>query len=218
MSKELIKIEKKGKIETVNARELHEFLESKQDFSTWIKSRISKYSFIENDDYIRLHKKMEANNATIIEYHISVDMAKELSMVENNDKGKQARRYFIECENKVRNTPMIPSDFATALRLAADQAEKIALLEPKADLADKAIRDETTQYSIRDAGKHIGLKQKEIFSIMRDKKLLTTKSMPTQKALDMTVLSIRTNIIDGKNYRQAVMTMQNIHEFNQRYN
>ena len=96
--------------------------------------------------------------------------------------------------------------------------EKVNELKPKADLADKAIRDETTQYSIRDAGKHIGLKQTKIFSIMRDKKLLTTKNIPTQKAIDMNILSTRTNVIDGKNYKQAVMTMENIHEFNKRYN
>ena len=45
--------------QTVNARELHAFLESKQDFSTWIKNRIEKYGFVENQDFIKLHKKME---------------------------------------------------------------------------------------------------------------------------------------------------------------
>ena len=44
---------------------------------------------------------MKANNATMIEYHITLDMAKELSMVERNEKGKQARKYFIECEKKL---------------------------------------------------------------------------------------------------------------------
>ena len=62
-------------VETVSARELHSFLESKQDFSTWIKDRISEYDFIENQDFIKLHKKMEANNATMIEYYITLDMA-----------------------------------------------------------------------------------------------------------------------------------------------
>ena len=49
-------------VQTVNARELHAFLESKQDFSTWIKNRIEKYGFVENQDFVRFHKKMEANN------------------------------------------------------------------------------------------------------------------------------------------------------------
>ena len=84
--------------QTVNARELYAFLESKQDFSTWIKNRIEKYGFVENQDFVRFHKKMEANNATMIEYHISIDMAKEVAMIENNEKGRDVRQYFITCE------------------------------------------------------------------------------------------------------------------------
>ena len=91
-------------VETVNARELHEFLESKRQFADWIKNRISEYDFVENQDFVRFHKKMKANNATMIEYHITLDMAKELSMVERNEKGKQARKYFIECEKKLNST------------------------------------------------------------------------------------------------------------------
>ena len=89
--------------QTVNARELHAFLQSKQDFSTWIKNRVEQYDFVENQDFIKLHKKMELSKTGQmgIEYYITLDMAKELSMVENNDKGKQARRYFIECERKL---------------------------------------------------------------------------------------------------------------------
>ena len=43
--------------QTVNARELHAFLQSKQDFSTWIKNRVEQYDFVENQDFIKLHKK-----------------------------------------------------------------------------------------------------------------------------------------------------------------
>ena len=84
--------------QTVNARELHAFLESKQDFSTWIKNRIEKYGFVENQDFVRFHKKMEANNATMIEYYLALDMAKEVAMIENNEKGRDVRQYFITCE------------------------------------------------------------------------------------------------------------------------
>jgi phage anti-repressor protein len=96
---ELIKIEKRNGIETVNARDLWEFIESKQDFSTWIKNRIEKYLFVENEDFT-LHKFV-VGKATQIDYYISIDMAKELAMVENNLKGKEARQYFIECERKL---------------------------------------------------------------------------------------------------------------------
>ena len=95
-------------IETVSARELHTFLGSKQDFSTWIKNRIEKYGFVENVDYLlhkivkkviqakntllRFHKKMEANNATLIEYYVTIEMAKELAMVENHAPQKMERK------------------------------------------------------------------------------------------------------------------------------
>lgn len=88
-------------VKTVNARDLYEFLGGSQQFADWIKNRIEKYGFEDGSDYVRLHKKMKANNATMIEYHITFDMAKELSMVENNEKGRMARRYFIECEKKL---------------------------------------------------------------------------------------------------------------------
>ena len=106
---ELIKLQPQtingNAIETVSARELHSFLESKQDFSTWIKNRISEYDFVENQDFITAPQKYGTANggyATRNEYFISLDMAKELAMVERNDKGRQARKYFIECEEKLK--------------------------------------------------------------------------------------------------------------------
>ncbi|MBB4077329.1 phage anti-repressor protein [Bartonella fuyuanensis] len=92
-------------IQTVNARELHVFLEVKRDFSNWIKDRINKYSFLKNQDYIvfaNFGENLQGGRPST-EYHITLDMAKELSMVERNEKGRQARRYFIECEKKLRN-------------------------------------------------------------------------------------------------------------------
>lgn len=93
-------IEDNGGIKTVNARDLHEFLENKRQFADWIKQRIEQYGFNENLDFT-IHKFVNGKS-TQIDYHISIQMAKELSMVENNEKGKQARKYFIEVERKFK--------------------------------------------------------------------------------------------------------------------
>lgn len=84
----------------VNARELHAFLESKQDFSNWITKRIEKYGFVINQDYLlnKIIVQLPSGAKHQNDYHITLDMAKELSMVERNAKGKQARQYFIACE------------------------------------------------------------------------------------------------------------------------
>ena len=130
--------------QTVNARELHAFLGNKMHFADWIKKRIADYGFVENVDYVRvelaaglamaqtggdfadiLHaQKNEAQETSTcdfrqqgrIEYALSLDMAKELSMVERNAKGKQARQYFIDCEKRLSGSLKI--DFNDPLQAA----------------------------------------------------------------------------------------------------
>lgn len=101
----LLPINENNGQKAVNARDLHSFLESKRQFSDWIKERINQYGFVENQDYqILASQNNEASwgGQNKIEYALSIDMAKELSMVERSEKGKQARRYFIACEGKLR--------------------------------------------------------------------------------------------------------------------
>ena len=73
--------------QTVNARELHAFLGNGDMFANWIKNRVEKYGFVENQDVVCFHKKMEnpQGGRPAIEYHLALDMAKELSMVEQAD-------------------------------------------------------------------------------------------------------------------------------------
>ncbi len=95
----LIKVEDDG---TVDGRKLHEVLGSKRQFADWIKQRIEKYGFVEDVDFVKLAsqncetKKHGGQNA--IEYKLTVNMAKELSMIENNEVGKEFRKYFIMSE------------------------------------------------------------------------------------------------------------------------
>lgn len=105
-----IEVELNGKVQLgVNARDMHHWLESKQDFSKWIKRRIAKYGFIENRDYLTVQVVEQVphqggiRSASMLEYHLSVDMAKELSMVECTDRGREVRLYYIEQEEIARN-------------------------------------------------------------------------------------------------------------------
>ena len=93
-----------GTIQTVNARDLHAFLEVGKVFAAWIQERIAQYGFVEHHDFSVFSDsgKNPSGGRPAKEYAISLDMAKELAMVERNDKGKQARRYFIECEKALK--------------------------------------------------------------------------------------------------------------------
>ncbi|MCH3815434.1 antA/AntB antirepressor family protein [Campylobacter jejuni] len=83
------------------ARDLHFFIDAKRQFANWINERIENYDFIENQDYVI--ELVYTKGRPRKEYYITLDMAKELCMVENNEKGRQARRYFIECEKRLKN-------------------------------------------------------------------------------------------------------------------
>ena len=162
--------------QTVNARELHAFLESKQDFSTWIKNRVEKYDFVENIDYTLLHKKMEQVSGAkyLIEYYITLNMAKELAMVERNEKGKQARQYFIECERKLREhqVKLAPKTYVEALRALADEVEahnktqeQLAIAAPKSEYFDKLVeRNLLTNFTI--TAKEFGIKRKDLIDYL----------------------------------------------------
>ena len=110
---ELIRVSEVNGIQAVDARELHGFLNSKQAFRHWIALRIEKYGFQENIDYQRIyltvmedkiipHDGQLINGQFKVEYALSLSTAKELCMVEGNEKGKEARKYFIACEQKLK--------------------------------------------------------------------------------------------------------------------
>lgn len=111
---------------TVSARELHQFLSVRRDFSNWIKSRIEQYGFVENQDYLLVRQngriKTRGGDQRSVEYYLTLDMAKELSMVERTEQGKKARRYFIECEKALIESKQEPPRHQT------DDSSKYALL------------------------------------------------------------------------------------------
>lgn len=95
----------------VNARDLHGFLEVGKDFSNWIRARLNEYGFVENLDYILFSPNLaKTPGLRRKDYHLTLDTAKELAMVERNEKGRQIRRYFIECEKKLRNIQPVQAE------------------------------------------------------------------------------------------------------------
>ena len=102
--KELIKITKNEEgQQLVSARELKEFLEIKTELRKWF-PRMCEYGFEEGRDFTRVSQKCPTLGGTqnVVDYAITIDMAKEISMIQRTDKGKQARQYFIKCEEKLR--------------------------------------------------------------------------------------------------------------------
>lgn len=93
-----------------NARDLHAFLQIGRDFSNWIKNRIEQYGFEEGNDFICVENLSSPNLASskaraqiMNDYHLTLDMAKELAMIENNEVGRRVRRYFIQMERQARS-------------------------------------------------------------------------------------------------------------------
>jgi len=109
---EIVKISKENTQFPVDARELHNKLDVKSRFNDWIINRINQYDFVENDDYVRYSNFSNGKNQSLTnpnpkqEYSITFDMAKELALVENNERGRQIRRYFIKAEQLLREGPL----------------------------------------------------------------------------------------------------------------
>ena len=125
-----IKQHKIGKTrqDSVNARDLHGFLETKTKFRHWIKRKLEQYSYFEEGvDYFSTVKndRREIGAVTKKEYILTINMAKELAMLENNQIGQKVRRYFIACEQELKkytspdlSIAQISKDYKRAIRLA----------------------------------------------------------------------------------------------------
>lgn len=160
---ELIKITEQNGKKAVSARELHKFLESDERFSKWFE-RMVQYGFIENVDYQGCTFWYAPANQELTDYALSIDCAKEISMLQRSEKGKIARKYFIECEKKLQTGGFaLPTTFAEALKLAALQAERLELQTaelqkqaPKVQYYDEVLQSQST-YNTNQVAKELGM-------------------------------------------------------------
>lgn len=154
-------------VQACNARDLHGYLEVGSNFRDWIARRIGEYEFEEGRDF-RSYLSESTGGRPSTEYIVTLDMAKELAMVERNSRGKQARRYFIECERQLRQRPSQPVPDLRDQLIAA-QARCIQLMEAQQSIGrprqtNKPFTDEEEAMcrSLIDRG----LPKKEIAQIM----------------------------------------------------
>lgn len=196
---ELVKIEKQEinneEVNSVNARDLWLALESKQEFIHWIKARLEQSYAIENEDYCSFDKiiKREKGAVKIKEYALSLDLAKNIAMLERNEKGSQIRKYFIACEKQLKaQTPRLPQTYLEALESLVESEKRNQALQAKID-EDKpkveffdAVADSKDAISIGEVAKtlNMGIGRNRLFEILRNKGILQADNIPYQKYID----------------------------------
>ncbi len=209
---DLIKINYEAEQPTVSARDLHGGLEIKSKYADWFKN-MAAYGFTENVDYFTVSKNLE-NGGRTIEHDISVDMAKQICMIQRSEKGRQYRQYFLDLE-KAWNTP--EQIFARALKMADKEIEKlrtnnVALIQenqrmrPKEIFAD-AVSTSHTSILIGDLAKLLkqnGIEtgQKRLFTWMRENGYLIKRkgadwNMPSQKSMELELFEVKESTVNN---------------------
>ena len=212
---ELLKINYDAEQPTVSARDLHEGLEIGTQYTKWFE-RMCEYGFAENADYRAISQKRltaQGNETTYTDHEISIDMAKQICMIQRSEKGKQYRQYFIDLE-KAWNTP--EQIFARALKMADQKIEKLkesnaGLLEdvermkPKEIFAD-AVSASTSSILIGDLAKllrqnGVDTGQKRLFEQLRNEGYLmktgSSRNMPTQRYVADGLFQIKETVISN---------------------
>lgn len=143
--KELIKITEMNGRQAVSARELYTFLEVKSIFTHWC-NRMFSYGFEEGSDFLPfLAKSTGGRPAT--DYALTLDTAKEISMLQRTEKGKQARQYFIECEKKLRQITMSRFDLMrTVIDTMEENSNRLSKVEQRQTVIEAKVTDINTDY------------------------------------------------------------------------
>lgn len=190
-------------------RDLHRFLEVKKDFTDWAKSMF-EYGFTEGQDFVEVFPQKGENPSggrPARNWAISLDMAKEVAMIQRTEKGKQARQYFIEVEKNAKaSAPAVPSGSELiALAVIEAQAQlaqkdkQIAELEPKADYADmissseglRTLMDLSNDLKVHAAANHPGVKvlRDDVFDLAGELGIIirgntVRNNQPTARAIE----------------------------------
>ncbi len=170
---DVIKIEyTENETQMVDARDLHRALDVQTDFKDWIVRRIEKFGFRVGIDFCsKLSESTGGRPAR--EYLITLNMAKELCMVENNEKGRVVRQFFIKIEEAWNRPEMV---VARALKIAHKQLEE---WKPKV-LAFETFLSAKNAQSVGVVAKMFGMGRNRFFQMLRDAKILMSDNIPYQ--------------------------------------
>ena len=236
---ELVKINEneKGDI-LINGRELHQFLEVKTKYIDWV-NRMLEYGFEENIDFIEfneLSQKKEGSRLverTVKTHMLKISMAKEIAMLQRNEKGKQIRLYFIEIENRY-NDPMyqlakslkyannlIESKNNEIKNLMVENQQKQEIIEvqqPKVEYYDK-VTNSKKAIGMGEVAKLLKFKIKNrpvgrntLFEILRNNDILDRYNQPYQRFINQGYFEVRQtfNSYTGEPYYTTLVTSKGI--------
>lgn len=183
---ELIKVTNNEGRQLVSARELHEFLGIGSQYSIWF-DRMCGYGFAENTDFVAINQKRltaQGNETTFVDHAMSIEMAKEISMIQRTDKGREARKYFIECERKLKEvlTSQLPQDYLSALKALVVAEEQKALMQPQVEYYQKVLNPnaqetEFVKYmTVSAIAKDLGMSAQKLNKILHEKEIIYKQS------------------------------------------
>ena len=178
MSTELIKVAYDSDRPTVLARDLHEFLEVETRFNDWFK-RMCEYGFEEGRDFYSFLSKTPDGGRPSSDAQLTIEMAKEICMLQRNERGKQARQYFISLEAAWNSPEQV---MARALRLADKKLEELTkanttltvqnqIMAPKADYFDELV-DRNLLTGIRETAKQLHVPPKKFVDFLLERQYM----------------------------------------------
>lgn len=175
---DLIKVNYDGERPTVLGRDLHEFLEVETKYSDWFK-RMCEYGFSEQHDYCSILRNRSDGlpGKPLTDHQLTIEMAKEICMIQRSEKGRQARQYFIALESAWNTPEMVMS---RALKMAENKIKQLSvinselsventIMKPKADYFDELV-DRNLLTNFRETAKQLNIKEKDFVSFLICKK------------------------------------------------
>lgn len=175
---ELIKVNYDSERPTVLGRDLYEALEVKTPYSQWFE-RMCEYGFGENIDYSSFSQKSEKpqGGRPTVDHQLTINMAKEICMLQRNEKGKMFRQYFIQIEESWNSPEMVMS---RALKMAENQIKKLTvinsqltvdntIMKPKADYFDELV-DRNLLTNFRETAKQLEVGEKKFINFLIEHK------------------------------------------------